>query len=104
MDERVRIHQSLLRSPLFLGVPRELLGLEIAGILCAVLLFGVSRASAGTAAVVLVPVHFLVRWLCSRDPDGFRVLVEALGYRGHYPAVGTLMPHRSVRTRRSVRR
>lgn len=105
MEEPVRIHQSLLRSPLFWGVPRELLGIEIFTVLVVVLLFGLSRASLMMAAVGLVPLHGLVRFLCARDPDGLAVLVEALSYRGHYSSRGTLWPRRGpVRVRRSLRR
>jgi type IV secretory pathway VirB3-like protein len=104
MEQRVRIHQSLLRSPLFWGVPRELLALEIATILTVVLIFGMTRASLVMASVSILPVHALVRFLCARDADGLAVLVEALSYRGHYPAAGTLLPAREIRVRRSLRR
>ncbi len=78
-----RIHPSLLREPLFWGVPRHLLAQEL--ILVALpLQLGFSWRTLLAAAFWGVVVHSSFRYFHSRDPQALEILVDMRNYHRHY--------------------
>lgn len=78
------IHASLTRTRLYMGVERTVIAIE--GTLCAALLFGVglSFATAGLIALVMLLVHPTMVWATARDPQATEVFIRARAYGDFY--------------------
>lgn len=78
------IHASLTRSRLYLGVERTVIAIE--GTLCAALLFGVglSLATVGLIALVMLVVHPVMVWATARDAQATEVFLRARAYADFY--------------------
>ncbi len=78
-----RIHPSLLREPLFWGVPRSLLAQELVLVVLPLQL-GFSFRTFAAALFWGLLVHSLLRFFHSRDPQAFEVLVDLRNYHRRY--------------------
>src|SRR3712207_407363 len=79
-----RVHPSLVRPLLYLGVERHVIALEAT--LCAALLFGLGL-SIGTLALVAavgLGIHPLFVWLTARDPQATEVYLRSRRYADYY--------------------
>ncbi len=98
------VHQSLLRQPYFLDVPRAFLVIEALAALTFCLLFGAGLRSLLILALILVPTHLVAAHLSRDDHEALPLLLDALGYRRFYPAQGALAPIKSHIPRSSLPR
>ncbi|MCP3960784.1 MAG: hypothetical protein GY719_23310 [bacterium] len=99
MARERRIHQSLLRPPLFLSVPFDVLVAELAFLLGLFVAFGASRVVLVYAVLTLLLAHPMLARLTAKDPLALRIFAASLAYRRFYPARGTLLPARGFRPR-----
>lgn len=95
------IHASLTRARLYLGVERAVIAIE--GTLCAALLFGVglSFATVGLIALVMLLVHPVMVWATARDPQALEVFMRARAHGDFYMTHAGLgragrKPHASI--------
>ena len=86
------IHQSLLRQPYFLDVPREVLILEALFVLGWFLVLGAGFEKFLILGLLLVPLHLCAAHLSRDDHEALPLLFDALRYRRFYPAQATLLP------------
>lgn len=75
----VPIHRSLIQPLYWMGVPRSVLLMEIFG----TILGGVIFKSFIVPVVALV-VHFLFKYLGSKDPDFYKVFWKSRNYKKFY--------------------
>ncbi len=94
-----RIHQSLLKPPLFLGVTLDVLVAEVAFLFGVFIAFGASKVVVVYALLTLLLAHPLLARLVDRDPLALRLFAESLSYRRFYPARGSLAPSAGVKPR-----
>ncbi|MDT7858204.1 VirB3 family type IV secretion system protein [Rubrivirga sp. S365] len=95
------VHQSLVRVPLYAGVDRSFLVLEVTLVVCLVYLLGVSVASVAIVVAVVLGVHPLMKRLSDVDallPQfAARALMQADAYDPLPPAhTGSRKPARAV--------
>ena len=78
------IHASLVRPVLFLGVERVVIALEAT--LCFALLVGVglSLATLGLVAAVVLVIHPVMVWVTAKDAHATAIYVRSLGGRDYY--------------------
>jgi type IV secretory pathway TrbD component len=83
---RHRVHQSLVRTPLYAGVEKGFLLFEActAGFLFFVL--GFRLLTFVSAAVWVLVLHPLMAWVCAKDPLLPQLYVRSLGARDYYAA------------------
>ncbi len=93
---RHRVHQSLVRTPLYAGVEKGFLLFEgcTAGFLFFVL--GFRLVTFVSAAIWLLVLHPLMAWVCAKDPILPQLYVRSLTARDYYTA-------HAVRAARAIR-
>jgi type IV secretory pathway TrbD component len=87
-----RVHASLVRPVLYLGVERPVIAFEAT--LCLAMLFGVGLhlVTACLVGVVVLVIHPSMVWLTTKDPQATEVYIRSRAYADHYA------PHGSTRT------
>lgn len=94
-----RIHPSLLRPPFFFGVPLDVLLLELLSMLVLFGVVGFSKVFFVFGGLMLLVAHPILAHATRRDPLAIRIVTDALTYRRHYPARGSLVPPLAIRPR-----
>ena len=81
---RNRVYKSLHRPLTYLGVERTVVAIE--GTLCAALLFGIglSLATLGLIAMVMLIVHPAMVWVTAKDPQATEILLRTRAYADFY--------------------
>lgn len=84
-----RVHASLVRSVLYLGVERPVIAFEAT--LCLAMLFGVGLhlVTAGLIGAVMLVIHPSMLWLTARDAQATEVYIRSRRYADYYAPHGT---------------
>ena len=80
-----RVHPSLYRPVLFLGVEQQVAMIEATVIFALVVGVGLHIATLALAITIVCLVHPVMSWLTSNDPDITRVYLRTLTAQGYYP-------------------
>ena len=80
-----RVHASLYRPVLFLGVEQQVMMIEATVIFALVIGVGLHIATLALAIAIVCVVHPVMSWLTSNDPDITRVYLRTLTAQGYYP-------------------
>ncbi len=83
---RQRVHQSLIRPALILGLPQKPALFLLAVLGAQVTAGGIRPSSLAFLAFDLAVLYPLLVWLAKGDPRGLDVFAESLSYRGFYGA------------------
>lgn len=88
-----RVHSSLVRPVLYMGVERPVIAFE--GTLCLAMLFGVGvhLVTAGLIGVVVLVLHPSMVWLTARDAQATEVYIRSRAYADY------CAPHGAANTR-----
>lgn len=88
-----RVHASLVRPVLYLGVERPVIAFEAT--LCLAMLFGVGvhLVTAGLVGVVALVIHPSMVWLTARDAQATEVYIRSQAYADYYAPHGAAHTH-----------
>jgi type IV secretory pathway TrbD component len=78
------VHASLVRAPLYLGVPRHVIGMEATLAFALVLGVGLRLTTLAIVLAIALVVHPAMVWLTAGDPMATEVAVRALRYADYY--------------------
>lgn len=85
---RHRVHSSLVRPVLYMGVERPVIAFEAT--LCLAMLFGVGLhlVTAGLVGAVVLVIHPSIVWLTARDAQATEVYIRSRAYADYYAPHG----------------
>ena len=89
--ERHRVHQSLIRTPLYAGVEKGFLLFEVSAVGFLFFVIGIHALTLAVALVWVLLVHPTMAWICTKDPLLPALYVRSLSGKDFYA------PHASVR-------
>lgn len=81
---RREVHQSLIQTPLYAGVERGFLLLEVTAVGALFFLIGVHLATVGLAALWVLVLHPVMAWVGRRDPLLAQLYVRSLTLKDFY--------------------
>ena len=90
---RQRVHPSLVRPVLYLGVERPVIAFEATLALAVLFGVGLHLITLGLIGVVMLVIHPSMVWLTAKDAQATEVYVRSRAYADYYA------PHGSIRTR-----
>lgn len=88
-----RVHASLVRPMLYMGVERPVIAFEAT--LCLAMLFGVGLhlVTVGLVGVVVLVIHPSMVWLTARDAQATEVYIRSRAYADYYAPQGAAHTH-----------
>lgn len=90
---RQRVHPSLVRPVLYLGVERPVIAFEATLALAVLFGVGLHLITLGLIGIVMLVIHPSMVWVTAKDAQATEVYVRSRAYADYYA------PHGSTRTR-----
>ncbi len=88
-----RVHPSLTRPVLYMGVERPVIAFEATLALAVLFGVGVHLITLGLIGVVILVIHPSMVWVTAKDTQATEVYIRSRGYADYYA------PHGSAQTR-----
>lgn len=91
-----RIHPSLVRPVLYLGVERPIIAFEATLALAVLFGVGLHLVTVGLVGVVMLVIHPSMVWVTARDAHATEVYIRSRAYADYYAPHGSAWTHGRV--------
>ena len=82
--QRRKVHQSLIRPPLYMGVDRGILFLEVTSVGSLFFVAGLNLVTLGLSLIWVLLLHPIAAWIYSRDPQLPALYIRSLAAKDFY--------------------